>query len=143
MICVIQLAAASTLKSTCGSRVWGLGRVRFDWKIGCLFCAGGCFRWVCCNHRRAVCGRDGPGGAVQSALSSLLTHRPPGPKGRGVADRQRGGCISILGQVFSMCFQFLTVYLVSHCVFSFSLCFQFLTVFSVSHGFFSFSGYYR
>ena len=40
---------------------------------------------------------------------------------------------------FSLSFwQFLTVFSVSHCVFSFSLCFQFLTVFSVSHRVFSF-----
>ena len=40
---------------------------------------------------------------------------------------------------FSLCFQFLIVFLVSHCVFNFSLCFQFLTVISVSHCVFSFS----
>ena len=33
---------------------------------------------------------------------SFIMPPPRGPKGRGVADRQSGGCISIFGGVFSL-----------------------------------------
>ena len=37
-------------------------------------------------------------------LSFFIMHPPRGPKGRSVANRQRGGCISIFAGVFSLNF---------------------------------------